>query len=317
MAMLGTNKPIPKSIAVFGAAGHIGLPLARHVRYRAPEVELRLLSSSAEKSREIEARVPGARCLVADLFDPASLEETLDGVEGVFVVTPAPFDEETAMKNLVGALRKVARLSHMVRIVGYEAESLARRVPERLRGPKGIGDQHYVAKAILEESDLPVTYLNIGATFMDNLLLLAPRIKSTGTLVWPDRLISFIDGRDVGEIAANLLLSPDERHIHQFLTINNGQDLLESSEVAAILSDVLKTRITHVPDRQAFVDAYGPLMAQRDGDEEAAEKVLEFFDYEKSHSTFLSLNDRAARLLGRQPTTVRAWLLEHRQHFAD
>lgn len=316
MASLGTNKPIPKSIAVFGASGPIGGPLARQVRYRAPDVKLRLLSSSAERCREVAAQFPGAECLIADLFDLASVEEAVAGVEGVFIVTPTPFDEEKGMKNLVAALRKVARPTHVVRIVGYEAESLARRVPQGLRGPQGIGEQHYVAKAILEESDLPVTYLNIGASFMHNLLLLAPRIKSTATLVWPERLISFIDARDVGEIAANLLLSPDERHIYQFLTLNNGHDLIESSEVAALLSDVLKTSIQHVSDRQAFVDAYGPLMAQRDGAENAAEKILEFFDYERSHSTFLCLNDRAARLLGRQPTTVRAWLLEHRHHFS-
>lgn len=313
--MLGTRKRIPKSIAIFGAAGHIGKPAARHLRYASPDTELRLITSSAEKAAQLATEFPDAQCFHADLFDQVSLEVALAGVEGIFVVTPSPFDEATAMTNLVKAIRNVADLVHMVRITGLEPETLLRRVPKPLREGRGTAQQHYVAKDILEESDLPVTYLNIGASFMDNFLLLAPFIKAQGRMVWPSRLIGYIDTRDIGEVAANLLLSPDERNLYQLHTINNGQDLLETHEVAAMLSDILKTPIVHTPDRDAFIATYGPMLEKRTGQSGVVEGILDFIEYEKSKSSFLMLNDLTERFLGRRSTSLRAWFMEHRSHF--
>jgi uncharacterized protein YbjT (DUF2867 family) len=305
----------PASIAVFGAAGHIGGPLARHVRYTAPEVRLRLITSSATRQAALQAGFPSCQCVVADYFDAESLRQALQDMEGVFVVTPSPFDEATAMGNLIGALKSAGSVRHVVRIVGYEPESLPRRVPEHVRRFGGTAQQHYVAKALLDESDLPVTYLNIGASYMDNFLALAPLVAKHGTMVWPDRLISYIDPRDVGEIAANLLLSPDRRHLHQFHTVNNGQDLVSTAQVTEILGDVLKVRLKHDPSRGAFIDAYGARLASSRGVPGAAEAILDFIEYEQGNAAFLALNDFAARILGRAPTTVRAWFMEHRHHF--
>lgn len=258
---------------------------------------------------------PQAECVVASLFDLPSLECALTGIEGAFIVTPSPFNEAVAMENLVGAVRKRARLHHLVRIVGYEPESLARRVPEALRHYEGTAQQHYVAKRILDDSDLPVTYLNIGATYLDNFLLAAPGIKRAGRMIWPQRAIPVIDPRDVGEVAACLLLSPDQRNVHQFLTINNGQDLLSTSEVVEVLADVLKVRLAHEPDHDAFIDEYGQALARRRGVADVAEKIWQFFEYEQGNSAFLSLNDCAERILGRKPTSLRSWFNEHREYF--
>lgn len=317
------NKPmikaVPTRIAVFGASGHIGTPLARHMGYKAPHVNLRLISSTEGKCDGLKKTFPAAECVVANFFDLPSLERALDGVDGIFIVTPSPFDEATAMANFVSVAKRLDNLVHVVRIVGYEAESLLRRVPEGVRRSNGTAQQHHVAKAVLDESDLPVTYLNVGASFMDNFLLMAPMIRNERRMVWPDRLISYIDTRDLGEIAAELLLSSDGRHIHQFLTVNNGHDLLTTAEVVAMLSDVLKTPIAHEPTREAFLQTYGDMFAARRGianGAQVAENIFNFIEYEQGNSTFLSLNDRGERLLGRKLTSVRAWFMEHRHHFA-
>ena len=58
---------------------------------------------------------------------------------------------------------------HILRLVGLQPEANPRRIPQSLRDHGlGLPIQHPIAKAILDESDLPVTYLNSGATFMDN-----------------------------------------------------------------------------------------------------------------------------------------------------
>lgn len=310
------EKSVPRSIAIFGASGHIGGPLARHVRCQAPDTQLRLITSVESKRDVLRKDFPEAQCLVANLFDASSLQRALDGVEAVFLVTPSPFDEAVAMANFVDAARKWARLVHVVRIVGYEPESLARRVPEELRRLGGTAQQHRVAKAILDESDLPVTYLNVGASYLDNFLLMAPTVRKERRMVWPDRLIPFIDPRDLGEIAAALLLSPDGRHMHQFLTLNNGQDLLTTAQIVETLSDILKTPIAYESSREAFLREYGERFARGRGSADAAANIWSFVHYEQGNSAFLCLNDMGERILGRKLTSVRAWFMEHRHHFA-
>jgi uncharacterized protein YbjT (DUF2867 family) len=315
--VLGRSKAVPRSIAVFGASGHIGGPLARHVRFRSPGTQLRLISSSAEKAAGLAEAFPDAQCHVADLLDRASLVAPLAGVEGVFVITPSGFDEARGMGNLASVLEGESGLSHIVRITGLEPELDVRFVPEELAALGATATQHHVAKAILQQTDLPITYLNIGASFMDNFLLLAPQIRETGKMIWPSRLIGYLDPRDVGEIAANLLLSPDERNLRQFHNINNGQDLLETHEVADLLSDVLKQPIPYDGSPEAFVALYDPLFARRSGKPGGAKRISDFIAFEKSKSSFLHLSDLAERLLGRKPATLRAWFMEHRAAFAD
>lgn len=314
---IGARKTRPTNIVVFGASGHIGKPLALHARYRAPDVNLRLVSSSQQKRDALAAEFPESECVVADLFDADSLGPALKDAEAIFLVTPSPFDEARAMTNFVDTVKRVARPVHIARIVGYEPESLPRRVPESIRRWGGTAQQHYVAKRILDESDLPVTYLNIGATYLDNFLTMAPIIKQRRLLVYPKRYMAYIDARDIGELGANLLLSSDERQIFQFHTLNNGQDLLTVEQVLEAMSDVLKTKIDWEWSREAFVREYGAALAKRRRRPDAAEQILDFLDYEQGNAAFHHLNDVAERLLGRKPTSVRAWFMEHRRYFAD
>lgn len=307
--------PRPRRIAVFGAGGHIGGPLAEWAGYVAPDVSLRLLTSSAATAQRLGSDFPAAEVVQADLLDRSTLDAAVEGADGIFVVTPAPFDEATAMTNLVDAVRAAGVATHIVRIVGFEAESSPERVPASLREYGGTAQQHYIAKRILAESGLPVTFLNIGATYMDNLLSLAPGVRSHRQVIWPERVIPFIDPRDVGEIAANLLLSEDGRHIDQFYTVNNGHDVLTTQELVATMSDVLRMPIALDTRPEAFVDANRERLAQRRGRPDAAERILEFILFEQRSGAFLQLNDFAQRMLGRAPITVRAWLLEHRAHF--
>lgn len=97
-----------------------------------------------------------------------------------------------------------------LRIVGLQPEANPRRIPEKLRrSGVGIEIQHPIARKILDDAELPVTYLNCGATFMDNFvrLGLGVSVRSQRKLIWPERLIPWIDPREVGEVAARLLLS--------------------------------------------------------------------------------------------------------------
>jgi uncharacterized protein YbjT (DUF2867 family) len=308
------TKPIPGSIAVFGANAHIGKPLTRFLRFKAPQLKLRLISSNLETTASLRNEFPETEVFHASYFDRASLDIALAGIEGIFVITPTYIDEQVAMTNLVASVKKAATATHIVRIVGHEPEQALDRVPQTLREfGSGTATQHFVAREVLNASGLPVTCLNIGASYMDNFIRIAEITRRNRCLVWPQRYIPYIDPREVGEIAARLLLSPDRRYICQFLTINNGHDLLTSDAVAAMMSDVVLETISHDGSREAFLREFTGIWEKRYHRKGVAEYLWDFFAYEAENSAFHSLNDLAERILQRKPMTLRAFFQEHRQ----
>ena len=301
------RKPIPESILIFGAAARLGGALALFLAREAPSIRLRLATHSPVKADALRERFPSAEVAVADYLDLSSLRRALDGMSGAFVVTPSGTDELPAMTNLVEAA-KTSSLVHLLRIVGVQPEASLHRIPQSIRdNGLGLPIQHPIAKRILDDSGLPVTYLNCGATFMDNLL--APptveALRRTRTFIWPERLIPFIDPREVGEVAGRLFLSDNHRHIGQLHTLNNGYDILRFVDVAQLMSEVWNEPIRYDSSKEAFFATYAEIGVRR-------QYLWDFFQYEQDNEVVWARNDFVERMLGRKPKTLRDWLIEHR-----
>lgn len=321
---MSQNEPTPKQflksplrrIVIFGAAARGGGSVAAYLRYAAPHIPLRLVTSSAERLAALGTRFPGVEAVTANYYDPASLLKAFDNADGVFIITPTGLDEKMAMKNIIDAGKSTASLRHVIRIVGYEPEATIARIPEHLAGRTGDATQHFIAKSMLDESGLPVTFLNCGATLMDNFIWFRLPICRSDTLIYPPRYIPFLDVRDLGEVAARVFLSDDSRHIGQFHTVNNGYDQLTTPEIAHILSDVLHRNITYDTTREAFLREYGPFINAHGKRAGEAEYRWDFLAFEYQNAVVWALNNFAERMLGRRPTTLRSWFMEHRHHFA-
>lgn len=300
------NKPIPRSVLIFGAAGHIGGPLADFLHREAPQIKLRLVSSRPEGIEKLRADRPYAEVVTANYMDLSSLQAAVEGIEGVFVNSPPEMDEHIAMPNLVTALKKEGTLVHLLRTVGLQPEANYRRLPPAVREAKfGLPMQHPGVKKILDESDLPVTYMNLGASFMDNFLWMKGGLVRERKLVWHNRLIPLIDPREIAEVAGRLLLSDNHRHIGQFHTLNNGHDLLRYSDVADLMSEVFGEKITHDGSLEAFTREYGAQFGPK------LMEIWNFFEYERANEVVWARNDFVERMLGRKPRTLRQWLEEH------
>jgi uncharacterized protein YbjT (DUF2867 family) len=305
--MFQGRKRIPDTILVFGAADHIGGPLARFLHRKAPHVQLRLATSNPGKYEALRREHPYAQIVIASYFELLSLEKAVDGMEGIFVLTRSGTDETGAMTNLVAFLKNAKKAVHVLRILGLQPEANRRRIPQSLRSHGlGLPIQHPIAKQILDESDLPVTYLNIGATFMDNFFWMKEGLRRQRKLIWPERLIPYIDPREIAEVAGRLFLSADHRHIGQFHTLNNGHDILRFGEVADLMSDVFQEKIVHDGERASFFSAYENLGEVR------LKYLWDFFQYERENEVVWARNDFVERVLGRKPATLRGWLEEHR-----
>ena len=304
--MSSFKKPIPRSILIFGAAAHIGRPLAAYLTREAPTIKLRLATSSPNKRDELRSTFPNAEVVQANYNDVDSLSAAVDGIEGVFVITPAGFSEEPAMTNLVTALKKANSVVHILRFMGVFPEFSPARIPKEV-GPGSLPVEHPVAKRVLDASGLPVTYINSGATFLDNFHFQIKSVLAKNTLIWPEHRVPFIDPRDIAEVAGKLFLSDNAKHIGAFHTMNNGQDWLNFREVAGIISEVFGEPVAFDGSFEAFSEFYSPIMGPG-----LVQTLWHFFKFEEANEENWALNNFVERTLGRKPTSVRGWLLEHK-----
>jgi hypothetical protein len=312
------HKRIPNSIGIFGASGHIGGPMAAWLRYHAPHVRVRLITSNDAKAKALPSQYPGCEAVVGDYFDPASLVRAVADMEGLFVIATTWTPEELAMTNLVAAIRDAGCLTHMIRVVGEIPAANLRRVPPELYDfGTGIELQHPIARRILDESDLPNTYFNIGASFMDNLLRPGLFHATERKILWLEHQVPWIDPREIGEAAARVLLDDDHRHLYQFHTLNNGSDNLFFRDIAALMSEVLQTRIDYDPSEDNFIAALRKGIKAGIVPTRLPDYLRHYHRYEEENQVAWALNDFLERTLGRKPTTMRAWLSEHRPIFLE
>lgn len=316
--MIARVKEIPSTIGIFGASGHIGGPMASWLRFHAPQIRLRLITSDKRNLSRLRLSFPQCEICIGDFFDPASLTEAVAGMEGLFVLTRTFTSEDEAMTNLVAAIREAACLKHMIRLVGEIPAANLRRVPQELHDfGLGIELQHPIARRIIDNSGLPNTYFNIGASYMDNLLRLGVFLPGMRKILTVEHQLPWIDPREIGEAAARILLDQDLRHLYQFHTLNNGIDNLFFRDLAALMTDVLQIPIQFDGSEERFVAEL------RKGVEAGLfpaflpEYLRHYHRYEDENQVAWTLNDFLERTLGRKPNSMRAWLNEHRSTFLE
>ena len=304
----------PHSIAIFGASGRIGAPLAAHLRSMAPDVRLHLLSSFDAQAADMRLAFSSDTVAVADYLKLDDVKRAVKNTEAVFVITPHFLNEQRAMENLVLALREARGLKQVVRIVGYQPGSTLAKVPKPLRDfGFGVATQHFIAQEILEASGLPVTYLNLGSSMMDNFLRNSP-LRTARKLVWPVRLIPYVDPREVGEAAARIFLATTPADfIQRVHTLNNNYDLRRGHDVAAIMSSVAQMPIDYDGSKESYLAMVSARLERQFGIRGAGEYMWEFFEYERTVEDRWTLDDFLERTLGRKPLTLEGWIHEHRQ----
>lgn len=310
------TKPPLQRIAVFGANGHIGRPLATWIQSKSSSTQLRLVIRSDAHRPSLEAEFPSAEFVIANYYDLASLEAALAGVQGAFIVTPDFLDEQRAMTNFVYAARTNPGLRQVVRLIADPPGMTMDRVPDSLKAfGGGTAVQHLRAKAILEQSGLPFTYINIAAYFMQNFLtpFFNGPIRSERILSVPrNRRMGFIDTHDIGACAASILLSPNQRHIGQTYHLDNGNDVLWFDEVADLMSDVFGEKIRYDGSDETFLRICGEGVKSYIGRPDADQYFINYFQFEQDNETVWRKTDVVEFLTGRPAKSLRQWLSENK-----
>jgi NmrA-like family len=321
---------------VFGATGHLGEPLARWTMSQHPEIALRLATSRPESEAALRRDFPNTEVAVCSYYQPGELRKAMDGVDGVFVVTPDFTDELTAMGNLIHAVEEASSVRHIVRLIGDPPGVTMRDVPANLRmlgEGTGAAVGHQAARELLDRGAIPVTYLNVLGYYTDDLCRhwYGNGIREHDVLSEPRRHHMFyVDPAEVGEAAARVMTRRDPTDIGATYQLHNAVEGLA-----------------------VWRRFCGPAVKHKYGDD-AEDYFVEYFSWEADMVFTLIERDiggpagKAARwvfqkgprrlqnvliqrmvqagrkpisndlehILGRRPRSLREWVRDHRQSLA-
>src|SRR4030095_6040106 len=174
-------------ILVTGGTGAIGSELLRLLSQAG--VPARALVRNPNKAQKL----PGITWVVGDLAKPETLATAFEGANSVFLLTHY-FEDMVELQHTAIAAARAAGVTHVVKVSAFAAS-------DHSKAP--IGRWHYQVEKELEASGMGWTMLR-PHHFMQNLLGQADYVKKEGAIYSPsgDGKIPYVDGRDVGAVAA-------------------------------------------------------------------------------------------------------------------
>jgi len=232
---------------ITGATGQTGNVVAKTLLSRGEKV--RVVGRNADRLKALVAE--GAESFAADLTDVAGVTQAFVGAKAVYVMMPPNLasPDFRAFQNrvtdaMVAALQS-AGTTHVVTLSSIGADK-----PEKTGPVVGL---HYLEQQLNKISNLNVLHLRAGY-FMENTLAQIGIIRGTGMTVGPlrpDLKLAMIATGDIGEAAANALLSLDfrQKQTRELL----GQLDVSMTEVAQIIGRAIgkpDLRYTQAPDEQ-------------------------------------------------------------------
>jgi len=232
---------------VTGATGNTGNVVAKALLSRGEKV--RVIGRTAERLKAFGAE--GAEPFAADLTDAAGVTKAFVGAKAVYVMIPpnlASSDLRSFQNRVTDAIAAALRstgVTHAVTLSSIGADK-----PDKTGPVVGL---HYLEQQLNCIDALNVLHLRAGY-FMENTLAQIGIIQKMGMAVGPlrpDLKLPMIATRDIGEAAADLLLSLDfrQKQTRELL----GQRDISMSEVAQSIGGAIgkpDLRYIQAPDEQ-------------------------------------------------------------------
>jgi len=161
----------------------------------------------------------------------------LEGIEKIFLLTPY-LSILDVTKKIVTEAQKTKSVKHIVKLSDMGTN---------LAPPPSGGMRHRQAENVIAESGLQYTFLRPNY-YMQNFIKVSysPSINGrTFYLPLENARASFVDIRDVAEVAAAILHEKSNKHYNKVYDIT-GRHRLNCSDVAGILEIILGEPITYV-----------------------------------------------------------------------
>jgi len=232
---------------VMGASGNTGHIVASNLLTRGQKV--RVIGRNSAHLQPLTSK--GAEPFVADVSDASALAKAFHGADGAYVMIPPnitskdPLGYSSRVSDAIAAAVQSAGTKNVVALSSIGAELAS--------GSGPVVGLHNLEEKLKQISGSNVLFLRAGY-FMENTLPQANAIRQMGSVAGslrPDLKIPMIATRDIGAVAADVLLHPT---IHGKQTRELlGQRDLSYSEVAASIGkaiDKADLKYVQVPDEQ-------------------------------------------------------------------
>ena len=226
-----------ETILVTGATGTLGSEVVKQLSSATPAVNIKAGVHSAQNVKKVK---DGDRVEVV-LIDYNKLEhlkEALSQVDKLFLLTPdVPNAHELASNMVIEA--KKAGIRHIVKqsVMGADLEA-----------DVGTLRLHRQAERIIEQSEIPFTFLRPNE-FMQNFINFhSPSIKNNNVFYLPleDAKVSLVDVRDIAAVAVKSLTEDrSDKHNNKTYLIT-GPEALSYHQAAEILSNATGKKISYV-----------------------------------------------------------------------
>lgn len=167
-----------------------------------------------------------------DFGNETTFGPALADIRAIFLLPPLGANQ-TAIVNRFIDVAKTAGAIHIVKLSAIDAD----REP-----PFAVGSWHSTSDRHVRSSGVSFTLLRPNS-FMQNFINYFPPRDGVIYLPWGNGRASFVDGRDIAEVAARALT--DESHANQTYTLT-GPAALSIGEVADILSNTVGREIKYV-----------------------------------------------------------------------
>jgi len=220
------------TVLVTGATGTVSAALLGALK-GTPSLRLRALVRDPAKAEGLKK--DGVEIANGDLEEPDTLAEAFDGVDILWLLTPASALEPSMGSNAVLAAKR-AKVKHIVRNSAIKAGHDA---------PNRNGRLHALVEEAVKASGIPWTILR-PHYYMQNLLSSASSVASDSALYMNmgKGRVGTIDGRDVGVFAAKVIEHPD-RHVGKIYN-PTGPESIDMAAAAETLSRVLGKQVNYV-----------------------------------------------------------------------
>ena len=279
---------------VTGGTGLIGGEVLR--RLSQTGVPARALTRDMKKARNM----PGVTWVAGDLGKPETLPAAFEGAKRLFLLTHYLEDMVELQHNAIAAAR-AAGVTHVVKVSAFAAS-------DHSKAP--IGRWHYQVEKELQESGLAWTMLR-PHHFMQNLLAQAEYVKNEGAIYSPsgDGKIPYVDGRDVGAVAAATLTTPGHSGKKYVLT---GSEAMSYRQAAEIIAAVIGKPVRFVDESSEQARA----RRVREGLAPAViESALAIAAYQRAGGKTVTITSAISDLTGQPPRTVEEFVREHASAF--
>ncbi len=276
-------------IAITGATGHLGGTVIDQLLTKTPASEIIAIVRNKEKASNLQTL--GVQVREADYLNKEALTTAFQGVEKVLLISSNDFNDRfTQHKNVVDAA-KSAGVQHIV----YTGVNMKNTDDSVL---KDFMADHFQTDEYIKNSGLTYTLLqhNLYADVLP--MFLGEQVLETG-IFFPagNGKVPFALRREMGEAAANVLLSDEHKNATYKISSNESFDF---NTVATSLSNLSGKTVSYTnPDVEHFEAALKGVGLP----EEIIGMSIGFATAMKNNDFDVPGTD-LERLLGRKPASI-------------